>query len=88
MRIHKLTRVTAFPKKRLFRFNLGLGGFIVNGFLYNADTGSVSSPSFKVNGRRVVIVKGFGIHWKRLGVLLAAAVSALPADKNPEDLGS
>ena len=88
MRIHKLTRIPAFPDKRLFRFNLGLSGFIINGFLYNADSGSISSPSFKVNGRRVVIVKGFGIHWKRLGVLLAAAVSALPVDEDEEDLGS
>jgi hypothetical protein len=75
MKLIKLHRIAKYPDRQLWAFNLGLEGFIVNGFVFNAETGSIMSPVYKMGGKSIRIVKGFGIHWKRLKQLLLEEIA-------------
>jgi hypothetical protein len=78
MKIAQLHRIEKYPDRRLYSFSLSVGGFIINGFVFSADTGAILSPTtLDARGRRVRIVKGFGIHWKRLRALVEAEVAQL-----------
>lgn len=78
MKVVKLRRMEKYPDKNLYSFNLSLEGFLINGFVFNADTGSVLPPArLNKNGRKVPLVKAFGIHWKRLQKLVQQEIEGL-----------
>jgi hypothetical protein len=76
MKVVGLRRIESYPHKLLYQFNLALAGFIINGFVYNAESGSVMAPSYRINGRRIRVVKAFGMQWKRLKLLLVQELAS------------
>jgi hypothetical protein len=49
-----------------YGFSIGLGGFIVNGFVWFRQSNSIRMPSCQFAGKRHPLVKAYGIHIKRL----------------------
>jgi hypothetical protein len=77
VKIANLRRIDKYPDRRLYMFNLAICGFIVNGFVYSADRGAILSPTTNHGKKKIRIVRGFGIHWKRLRQELERAVAEL-----------
>lgn len=71
MKIASIHQVQSSKKPNLWTFNLALGGFVINGFLYNADTGSIISPRGSNNR---TIVRGFGAQMNTLRTLVQQAL--------------
>lgn len=78
MKIVNLKRLVKYPDRHLYLFNLSLEGFIVNGFVYSADSGAVLMPTVYRGGKRLRVVKAFGIQVKRLKVMLERETALLP----------
>lgn len=57
----------ANTQKEIYSFGICcVAGLLFNGFTYNRSTGSIMPPSLVLNGKKYNLVKGFGVHWKRL----------------------
>lgn len=75
----KIVRLRPYPNKsgrKLWAFNLILEGFLVNGFLFNEDTGSIMPPRIKgVSGRPIRMVNAFGKQWLKLRPLIQEGIA-------------
>jgi hypothetical protein len=68
-------------KIELYGFSLTLEGFIVNGFVYNPVSKSIKMPGCSFQGKRVPLVKAFGVHVKRLQARLDDAITKWKAQE-------
>jgi hypothetical protein len=69
LRIMGLKRIHS--EKNIFSFGVCcVAGLLFNGFTYNRDTGSIMPPALVYGERKFPLVKGFGVHWKRLKLMV------------------
>lgn len=71
MKVVKLHRIKSLKQPNLWSFNLSLNGFIINGFIFNADTGSVLTPKGAHNRS---VVRCFGAQMNTLRTLVKQAL--------------
>lgn len=58
-------------EKEAFTFGLCcLGGLTVNGFTYFKKSTAILPPHFRIAGKKIALVKGFGVHWLKIRKLL------------------
>ena len=68
MNIKAIRRIVA--DKEMYAFSLAMNGFIINGFLYSRQSGAVLMPYTTIGGKKIHLVKGFGMQIKRLKLRL------------------
>jgi hypothetical protein len=67
VKIVNLRPIPTESGRTLYSFTAVLEGFLVNGFLYNAETGSIAPPQgLHAKGRSHRMVNAFGVHWNRM----------------------
>ena len=62
-----------------------MGGFLVNGFTFLRKSGAILPPSFQNKGKRVPLVKGFGVHWIALKNMLNAKLEEEGIDNGNDE---
>lgn len=76
-------------KSNAYSFGLCcMGGLLVNGFTFFRKSGAILPPSFTSKGKRVPLVKGHGVHWKRVQAMLQKKLEEEGFNKDDDEITS
>lgn len=81
LRIIGLKRSPSKGDRELYSFGVCcVAGLLFNGFVYSRGSGAIFPPSTTIRGKKFPLVKGFGVHWKRLKEMVEEEINGATED--------